>query len=121
MKIRNGFVSNSSSEAFICNTKKTPEKITEELKELLRVHNKMTGGNDSFDEVFDDVGLATESDVGYLGNWLDADKEYGVYSRFHGNDVKGKLIIRSASDNTIPYSLFELIEEAYDAYRIHLG
>lgn len=36
-------------------------------------------------------------------------------------DLVGKLIINSADDNTIPYSLFELIEETFNGRRIHLG
>lgn len=36
-------------------------------------------------------------------------------------DLVGKLIINSAEDNTIPYSLFELIEETFNGRRIHLG
>lgn len=33
----------------------------------------------------------------------------------------GRITIHSASDNSIPYSLFEMIDSAFNSYHIHLG
>ncbi|MFA7101418.1 MAG: hypothetical protein WC196_06820 [Bacilli bacterium] len=114
MKLRIGFVSNSSSEAFICETKKTLDEIEAELREMLELYNKLTGSNHNFDDVFQYPVLADDSNTDYLN-------EYRSYYKQPKQDLTGKVIIYSASDNTIPWALFELIEEAYNATRIHMG
>lgn len=110
MKIRTGFVSNSSSSSFICNTKMTVEEVTESLQIMLDFYNKINDMNLPFDCVFEPPFIADET---YGNNWK---YHYPEMSR-----ASGKVIIHSDSDNTIPYELFEFIESKFDARRFHLG
>ncbi len=109
MKVRMGFVSNSSSEAFICRTSKGLRQIETELRVLLEFYNDFLDHNHKFIEVFDFPRHITPDDS----------KEFKDYNYRVGRNAS--IVIRSADDNSIPYSLFELIEEAFDADRIHLG
>jgi len=117
MKIRNGFVSNSSSSCFVCNCygngkDYTVEEAKEILQKMLDFTNEMFGYEDTFDKVFAEPQIGDMADVGFLTNWDD---------RWTKENVFGKLLILSASDNTIPYELYGLIESKFDAWREHLG
>ena len=125
MKIRWGFVSNSSSEAFICNTDKSIEQITKELGHLLEVYNEMTNSHESFGKVFELPFIGNDSNTKDIRDYLSVyKKDPSFFVTFHGSAWKnpiGKVIICSTGDNSIPYELFDLIESTYDATRIHLG
>lgn len=114
MKIHNGFISNSSSEAFICNTTKTLEQIKEELEQILELYNKIVCARYSFEDVFEPLSVGNEGHKVCLEGYLS-------YYRIKMPVIVGKVIINSAGDNTIPFALLDLIEEAYDATRVHLG
>ena len=111
MKIRNGFVSNSSSEAFICNTKLNIKEVKEILQKTLDFYNDIFNENITFEETFKDPRLCTEADLSYLKGW-----------DYHYNkDDLTKIIIYSETDNSIPYCIFYIIEEKFGAWRYHLG
>ncbi len=114
MKVRIGFVSNSSSEAFICGvwgTKKFGVKKTINiLQKMLDLYNDLEKRKLSFDRAFQTPRKATQEDIDLLKDW-----DVPEYK------VKDKLIIYSKEDNTIPHLLFGLIEYKFDAERIHLG
>jgi hypothetical protein len=120
MKIRNGFVSNSSSSCFICNDDGTGKDYTVEeamgiLQEMVDFHNKTLKDDEcdeSFDEIFGDIYIGEKGFKGCLLGWEDY---YNI------DDTYGKLIISSCSDNTIPWYMQELIEEKFNARRLHLG
>lgn len=115
MKLRTGFVANSSSEAFICNTKLDIGTIKRKLEELLSVYTN-SGEYEKHDEKpeYDDVFGEI-----YIGGKSDNEN----FSYFHGGtlDIDGKIIIPSASDNSIPYNMFSMIEHMFNAERVHLG
>ena len=124
MKIRNGFVSNSSSSCFVCNPmggiedyardykNYTVEEAKEILQEMLNFYNNMFEEELQFDDVFGEIKIADEKDVEFLSDWDASWTRERVY---------GKLLICSACDNTIPYELFELIGTKFHAWREHLG
>ena len=109
MKIRVGFVSNSSSEAFICATNKSLYIIEEGLKLLLDTWNKLSCEDLKYDEVFE-VGMGNKA---MFSGWAD------TYSIPH--DIEKRVVIESVNDNVIPYELFGIIEDVYKADRLHLG
>jgi len=138
VKIRDGFVSNSSSSSFICLSKVSAKTAEERLKALLNVYNLLTNSKLVFEKTFQDPFIVSShdkkskaykeemdgwifgKDASYqnvrIGNSFGASVVIGKES-----DLNGKLIINSVDDNTIPCSLYELIEEAFDGSRLHLG
>ena len=108
MKIRSGFVSNSSSESFICRTKDSIESVEKQIKKLLSFYNEWEGRNLQYKKVYY-VQKITEELIEDV-----KDFEYQV-------PEDATLAINSVSDNSIPYELFEFIESKFNAYRVHLG
>jgi len=111
-------ITNSSTEVFICDTKKTLVEVKELLQGLLLVysrgvfdHEDWNGGLD-FDTVFN-VRVAGDNIEDTEYSWWE--EEYKI------NYKKGDIIIESASDNSIPYPFFEMIEHIFEAERRHLG
>ena len=111
MKIRNGFVSNSSSSSFICDTKMSVEEVRDKLQKIVEFYNDMTDERLMFDEVFHEPFVSDDSYCN--SSW--ADHYYAM------KESKGKIIIESAGDNSIPYLLMDFIESIFDADRCHLG
>lgn len=111
MKLRTGFVSNSSSSSFICETDMSVDQVREKLVVLLNAHNELFGTSLSFYEVFDDPFVADDS---YCNS------EWADYHR-PMREAKGKVIIESVGDNSIPYEMWRYIEELFAADRCHLG
>ncbi len=114
MKIRKGFVSNSSSSCFICgawgNCKYSIEEITSILQKMLDFYNELEEQELSFDSVFETPKMATDEDIDNLDGW-DVKK----------NRIEENILIYSSDDNSIPYLLFGMIEQKFNAERIHLG
>ena len=64
----------------------------------------------SFETIFDEPFILKELNTNiYAWNWESTKENLG------------KVIILSASDNTIPYVLFDLLEVTFDTCREHLG
>jgi len=117
MKIRKGFVSNSSSSSFICQVDISTERALEILEKILSCFNDVFGIDRGFHDVFKVPFIAEE---GYLKDWIIEDPQY-EYENNNIRSAPGKLVIESAGDNSIPYCLFGLLEDRFDAIRIHLG
>lgn len=122
MKIRNGFVSNSSSSCFICNypaDNKSIQDVTVKLKEMVSFYNSMFEQKYSYEDVFQDPRKPTARDIELLSDYI------GYYGegelRIKSGEVKDKLVIFDADDNSIPYELWEIICGVFSAERIHLG
>jgi len=114
MKVRAGFVSNSSSEAFICGSWGKCEYNIEEtvviLQKMIDFYNDMEKTDISYDQMFEMPKMADEKDFKLLEGW-----------EIQKSRVEGKMIIYSVDDNSVPYELFGLIESKFNADRIHLG
>ena len=115
MKIRLGFVSNSSSEAFICGTwgdcKYSIEETIKILQKMLNFYNDLEEKNLSFETVFETPRMGDKEDEKLLVNGWDVSEW----------KIKDKMIIYSQDDNSIPFMLFEMISQKFNAERIHLG
>ncbi len=112
MKIRDGFVSNSSSSSFVCKITMGIEEIKEKLVAILDFHNSMYNTDLQFDDVFDEPFLCDNEHKEYIKDcWRDCDSVPEI----------GQPIINSASDNSIPYEFFDMIERIFNASRVHLG
>lgn len=113
MKIRSGFVSNSSTSSFICEKKMTVREAESKLSAILDLYNELMDEDENltFNEVFNCPFVA---DKNYCdGSWA---KHRPVI-----REAKGKLIIEGAGDNSIPSSLIDLIEKSFNARRCRFG
>ena len=117
MKIRSGFVSNSSSSCFIVHKKLSEKTIEKRLRAILDCYNAVC---DLKEKVTYEaaIGSIEKIDEKYYEHIL---RHYLGEEYYRKEPIVGRMSIRSSSDNSIPYPLFELIECAFDAWRIHLG
>lgn len=111
MKIRNGFVSNSSSSSFICKTDLSVTEVSEKLHKIHQLYCEIYDDESSFTDCYEEPLYLTDAEK----------KEYFKYWTTHYEIPEGNIIINSASDNSIPFDLFDMIENAFNARRIHLG
>ena len=133
-------ITNSSSELFVCNTDKTLAAVKEVLKALLDAYNLTIDEPIPFDECYGDIGYAKDlphvvtSYLSYKSGWWHNPHKWGTPEFNDYRDEQERkareslpdnfdnyIMIRSDSDNTIPYELFDLIENAFNAERWHLG
>jgi len=74
MKIRNGFVSNSSSSCFICDVDMTPKEAKELLKIILDCYNTMMEEEEKYEDVFGTVCIGTKKDKKDLNTTIYKDR-----------------------------------------------
>jgi hypothetical protein len=111
MKKRTGFVSNSSSSSFICHTDMSLDEVNDKLVILLDFYNEFDERTLSFDDVFSEPFIASKEYAS--SDWA---KHYPEMA-----DSEGKIVIEGACDNSIPWTLFDFIEDKFEATRCHLG
>ena len=114
MRIRKGFVSNSSSSSFVCDISLSPEEVIEQLHTMLYHFGQIMDRDYEYSDVFGEVFSSSEE---VPRREIDC-VEYYWFTR---GDLKDKVIIRSQGDNAIPYEMFDLIESRFNAFRIHRG
>ena len=112
MKLRNGFVSNSSTASFICQADFTVEQAKDILEKMLIYYRELMGKKLDFYDVFKEPRIGTKKCYNYHANWTHHPDR---------DEIIGRLIIQGADDNSIPFSLFMLIEEKFEAKHYHLG
>jgi len=158
-------ITNSSTELFVCDTKKSVEMIKELLQDILSTWCKCNDKEEDFAEVFGEISVIQKDDkkaakelMGTFGSYKDyhsgalfntypdhnndkykkePEKQYSMtdFEKLRKDEEKwieehvdefckqyaGRVLIYSASDNSIPYELFEMIDGAFNGYHIHLG
>jgi len=117
-------ITNSSTELFVADTKKSLKQVKEILKELVNHYNS------GVEKGFYDYGSKTSIDdfLVYIYTKEKYDKHI-IEDTEYGNDGWdyekkeniGKIIIEGTDDNIIPYELFDIIEKVFNASREHLG
>ena len=113
-------ITNSSSELFVCGNDRSKKTVTEELKALLNVYNKLNRTNLNFENVFEPVKIVDSIYNLGIGEYANH-HHFNHIEEYHKNRSGQFLIIKSIGDNTIPSELFDMIESVYNGYRIHLG
>lgn len=113
MKIRDGFVSNSSSSSFVCSTDLSVDQVKTKLDIMVEMYNRLFDVEETFDSMFEYPFVLSQNNIeGYQKMIAD----YGGASVSVGN-----IIINSSDDNSIPWMLHTAIEDLFRANRIHLG
>ena len=102
-------ITNSSTELFVLDTNKSLKTIKEILQEAIDLHNSSMGTNLKFEDVFDDPYIGEAP----LGGWED----------FYTSKIIGGVVLKGASDNSIPFWMFDFIENIFGwrTERFHLG
>ena len=111
-------ITNSSTEIFICDTDKTLDAVNEILHELIDNHNRLAKHSDKisplvFENVFQEPYIYTKE------MWEKNKDEFSW--GYENEDNVGKLMIKSQSDNSVPYDMWDTINTIFDAHNEHLG
>lgn len=125
MKIRSGFVSNSSSSSFICSSNLPVKEAEEKLKIMVNFYNELWGTNLKFEDVFQKPFKITKDKKSreykdFISNWIFGKHSQQVYTINSKKDLDGKLII-NGSEDSVPFELFVLVESFFEGRRVHLG
>lgn len=93
MKIRTGFVSNSSSSSFLCETNMSLKEVKEMLQKLVNIHNEYINDREEkpFDKIFSEPKTLSD----------------------------GRILIETCYDNSIPFWISEFLEMKFHVNPIH--
>ena len=104
-------ITNSSTELFVADTEKSVEVVKDILQEAINLHNRANNTDYKFEDIF------AEPYVGSADTALKGGEDY------YKSEISKGIIIKGATDNSIPYWMFEFIESTfgYSTERFHLG
>lgn len=123
MRIRQGFVSNSSSSSFVCGADVTIAQARSLMTSIIEFDRKYAYTDIEnevvdFDVYFQPPFIADAAYVKFLKDYFDGCTDCYEDTIKH---ARGRVIIASAEDNSIPYAWFDVICSKLDATRLHLG
>jgi len=106
-------ITQRSTELFICDTDKTVEFVREVLQSYLNAINTMFDENDPwyYSNIDQICNIYYGSTKDALDGWAD----------YYSSDLDNALIIEGTSDNSIPYEMWEFINETFNGNNYHLG
>jgi len=105
-------ITNSSTELFVCDTKKSIEQVEEILREKLKHFGTLWDRDYVFEEVFQPPFIYTQE-------MLDKSEKYRW--EYEVQDNVGKIIITGTDENSIPYEMWDVINSLFEATNFHLG
>lgn len=112
-------ITNSSTELFVYSGDKSKDVVKEILENLITVNNKAYGKHENFNDMFQNLYIYTEKNFKEdVKNLEDAVEYLWGYEK---EENVGKIIIESATDNSIPYWMQGAIENIFGAKRYHIG
>lgn len=131
-------ITNSSTELFVCNTEKSLQAVEEILRELIDYYNAGIFPDDGFAHIpttyeacFAPPRIYTrrehEEENAQINAHVKFMKEkFNNYNAWDGYGYEkeeniGKIIIESNGVNAIPYSLWGVINQIFDANNYHIG
>ena len=117
-------ITNSSSEIFVCNTDKSLMMVEELLKMMLEVWKLAVEGQEYYSKETLENQYSYEQ-VFHVYVYTKERHEKAMNSQWGSDDYEkeeniGKIIISSASDNSIPYALNQLVEDAFNSRKYRL-
>lgn len=92
----NDLITNSSSEVFICSTNSNPEITKDEIQEFI-------------DTLMDILGY--DNDGFYSGATVTVAEKDGIIGGWDWTYKKGDILIESKDNNSIPYSIVNILED----------
>jgi len=101
-------ITNSSTELFILDTKKSIGFIIEILQHAIDLHNIANETNLKFDDIF-------------IEPYYQDDKTFEGWSDYYSSNLKDGIVVKGIDDNSIPYWMFDFIENTFASERFHLG
>jgi predicted metal-dependent RNase len=104
-------ITNSSTELFVLDTKKSLDFVKDILVEAIKLHNMANDTNYKFEDIFAEPIYGSGEDTLY--GW----------EEYYTSKIKDGIIVEGVTDNSIPYWRFEFIESVfgYSTERFHLG
>ena len=111
MKIRAGFISNSSTSSFVCDIK-DKALVDSKMRKIIEFWNEISGCTYALD-----CYTIFKVDKEYIKKIND---EWEFPDKLFKDDL-GKIVIEGKQDNSMPYQTFEIIENVFNAHRYHLG